>query len=392
MPPASLHPTAAQAPDDSAYYARLALDAIQRCTPQADALAISLIDRVEDPTKLVLPTSMFPDNSPTLVETAPLLSIAIAYNRVDVARKLATRYGPGRRAALSQFMHKNRKDDLGGSTHMSGHVVQAICTEREYESVNDLSEPGSVPMLALLFEMGADMNLVRLVEYHAHGARLSYNALSSAIEMGSKRCVEYRIDVAGMDPNLEDCPYSAHSCVLGLMKYGDRAIGVFKSLAERGWSYKAIEKRHQEQWNASGRLSSSIAEQTFGELMLDQATGSDSKKLRRYLMKTFGLSVAPGRIAAMHGNEFMMSQMLAVQRNFSALDGKREGRAHLDGMSCACCRKICDSQRCSGCSKVRYCSKNCQRKHWRSHKIDCSAAVAGDRISSAAASTDLSSS
>ena len=36
-----------------------------------------------------------------------------------------------------------------------------------------------------------------------------------------------------------------------------------------------------------------------------------------------------------------------------------------------CRRSGIDYRRCSSCKQVRYCSKNCQRAHWKSHKVHC---------------------
>jgi hypothetical protein len=38
---------------------------------------------------------------------------------------------------------------------------------------------------------------------------------------------------------------------------------------------------------------------------------------------------------------------------------------------CAFCEKCCEGLRCSGCRKVSYCGEECQKKHWKTHKLTC---------------------
>jgi hypothetical protein len=52
----------------------------------------------------------------------------------------------------------------------------------------------------------------------------------------------------------------------------------------------------------------------------------------------------------------------------------------LDRGICADCRKIGDKI-CGRCKVVTYCSKECQRKHWKKHKALCTAVdVARDAV------------
>jgi len=37
---------------------------------------------------------------------------------------------------------------------------------------------------------------------------------------------------------------------------------------------------------------------------------------------------------------------------------------------CPTCQKIAETK-CTACKKVFYCSKDCQKKHWKIHKFEC---------------------
>lgn len=40
--------------------------------------------------------------------------------------------------------------------------------------------------------------------------------------------------------------------------------------------------------------------------------------------------------------------------------------------TCACCGGPCPANRCGKCKKVHYCNEECQRRHWKQHKPECS--------------------
>lgn len=48
--------------------------------------------------------------------------------------------------------------------------------------------------------------------------------------------------------------------------------------------------------------------------------------------------------------------------------------AYLDRKRCTYCDKVTDAKMCARCKKVQYCSRECQKQHWKAHKPDCKAA------------------
>lgn len=226
-----------------------------------DALAIRLIDKVEDPEKLAVPKSMVGSTdfyTDPYVDTFPFLTCAILHNRVDFVRKLATRAGPDRLAAL----YAQTKCE----TDRSGYVFMAILSFRE--SVDGVSRYGSArasaQILTLLFEMGAPKDLVRLHVDCDHRLVISLDALAMAIEFGMTSCVEFLIDEVGMDPNFQDYATIVFRVYLRLLYRGDEAVDTFRALVDRGWKFSAIEKRYQEQYNPSGCGPATGAVASFG--------------------------------------------------------------------------------------------------------------------------------
>ena len=41
-----------------------------------------------------------------------------------------------------------------------------------------------------------------------------------------------------------------------------------------------------------------------------------------------------------------------------------------DAGECPVCTKVAENK-CTACKAVFYCSRDCQKKHWKTHKFDC---------------------
>jgi TPR repeat protein len=64
----------------------------------------------------------------------------------------------------------------------------------------------------------------------------------------------------------------------------------------------------------------------------------------------------------------------ASTRAIEALKKLRGGALELEPGPCASCGASGENaHRCQGCSKVRYCNRACQKRHWASHRPDCGA-------------------
>lgn len=218
--------------------------------------------------------------------------------------------------------------------------MQAILADGD-DGDGDVCRAASASMLALLFEMVADLSTVRIQKDNRTGRSRVQNALEVAIGLRKKRCVEFLLDVVHHDPVFRDCPFGAVRVYLRLIEFGDRAIEMFEILVERGWRLVAVEELHAGDkssethtsalkyppefptYEIAGYESQLCARMSFGELMLDQATASvHGKKLRKYLMKTLGLSLSLERRKQI---ELVQQKLPMVSQLFKEQESGRSG-------------------------------------------------------------------
>lgn len=69
---------------------------------------------------------------------------------------------------------------------------------------------------------------------------------------------------------------------------------------------------------------------------------------------------------------------ISIRFKFTTLSGKKnelKGEFEIANFSCNTCHAISSTAQfidtCSGCLKTNYCSKECQKKDWKQHKIEC---------------------
>ena len=70
-----------------------------------------------------------------------------------------------------------------------------------------------------------------------------------------------------------------------------------------------------------------------------------------------------------NGNKFIVT---GEKETKHVLGGQETVQRFFFGL-CPSCFKIGEHSACSGCLMVSYCSRECQKKHWRQHKDMCKA-------------------
>ncbi len=75
--------------------------------------------------------------------------------------------------------------------------------------------------------------------------------------------------------------------------------------------------------------------------------------------------------AASNSGPFKLPEGGIPDRVARAMD-ETEQRVNDLWKECASCgRTVRGTKVCSRCKRVRYCSKDCQRRHWREHRVHC---------------------
>lgn len=100
------------------------------------------------------------------------------------------------------------------------------------------------------------------------------------------------------------------------------------------------------------------------DILLMRAQQSGDADLLRYLVKDLGLTSTIGG--------FGISKCIAGDGR--SLGGQLSTQeADLAKYECASCEVIGATKQCGGCKMVRYCSKDCSRRHWKTggHKAEC---------------------
>ena len=104
---------------------------------------------------------------------------------------------------------------------------------------------------------------------------------------------------------------------------------------------------------------------------LHLATISGHKPVIRLLLKHGAKEtcISDGIITAT-ASEFV--QLAGHDAHSPVMDGFVE---FMKRKRCRQCGNVADTQACSRCKSVTYCSRECQKKHWKLHKPDCKTAV-----------------
>lgn len=142
-----------------------------------------------------------------------------------------------------------------------------------------------------------------------------------------------------------------------LARLGSPAMVIFKVLESRGFSFKSLEGMK----SPVGEGSSSVV--SAADVLLAGAQKKGDAHFLRYLVKDLGLVSTAGQ---------MEDTKDFVERQYSDVD-VHPHRADLTKYECATCEAIGATKICAGCKASRYCSGECQSRHWKTggHKKEC---------------------
>lgn len=288
-----------------------------------DASALSLLENGQVTfNSLWLETDESRDNAPF---ASPLLFPAVHLVREHVVRALI-RVG----ASINSF----RERGGGGGRTVAGDAIVG----------------SNIPALSLCIRLGANMSSVFKVGRSSQDQSLSTVGSSFDLAFMSAQPASLAF--------LLDEVYTARPICLSRDEVfslsvsaglGSHAHAHFKVLESRGFNYKKLENMKQDELAAPGSDS-------FADMMLACAQQSGDTKLLRYLMKGLGLVSTTERMATMN------NALPAFPRHVP-----------LRKYECAVCEAVSATTFCSACKVSRYCSKECQSRHWKigGHKKEC---------------------
>lgn len=304
----------------------------------------------------------------------PLVFLAIAFERFEVVSTLACH-----KANMSSF---HRDPECSGVT---GRIEEQNC-------IGFAIQCSTLSMVKIIRDLGGNMEeawRVRDAEscegpFGSDG--FTYNALEVAIRFCKMECVTWLLEEVGMRAWLIDVETSSQINYLfeQLLFFGDRCIPLLDLLVEQGFKFRELEARHATMPRAE------LDDFSLSELVIRFATLSGSRNLPKYLMRKFGVTIRLDRRDELqiHDDELFehLSAALMEDRrngicndtvlNEKAIAEINETRfkcySYLKKNSCASCSIISASKMCTGCQKTRYCSRECQRAHWKSeHRDQC---------------------
>jgi hypothetical protein len=232
---------------------------------------------------------------------------------------------------------------------------------------------GDLQMLMVLHELGAGMALVRKVVLHGEPKRLvaELSALLCAVYRCRVDVVAYLLTIACVDPN-EGKLFGRVFALVNLVQYGAPAKDIIRQLLEHGFDVKKMDSEFAR--------NSSTADFTLSEVVLQHACISGDSELILYLLQDVGLLMRAGILERIRLNTGATETTVegASWRSDGELLTLEErsifmkGLKFLESRSCAACGTIGEAFVCSQCQKVRYCSIQCQSRHWQScHEREC---------------------
>lgn len=253
-------------------------------------------------------------------------------------------------------------------------------------------DQGSSAMLALCHERGAEVSHVSCSDPRAHfpGTGID-NCIDSAKDLAIRAmhpaCLVYVLD--------EVCPKPVHLggnemvsiCATAMAPgRGNDAIAVYKIFTDRGYDFRKFEGVFFKNVNfgttgssASGEYVADSAtgleapsELSFADLWLLNAQKSGDPILLAYLVKDLGLVSGIGKMGTLKCSLEASKIYVDSTEGLAKVFGVRP-EASLARFECAACGSVGATKRCSGCKVTRYCSPECQDRHWKTggHKKDC---------------------
>lgn len=216
---------------------------------------------------------------------------------------------------------------------------------------------GNLRSLALCHHLGANMSCVyRTFSMGTSQGEVAQSAVYIAIRGRKPACLACLLD--SVNPTRPVELGQPEMFVLSVMaSFGGPIKAVYEVLRSRGFNYKLLEETV-----ADPKVSATAS---CAGVLLASAQKRGDASFMRYCVRNLGLVSSKGR------RDYLIPRLgPAPERE---LEIAQSGAVLITKYDCAACDAVCATFWCTGCRVVRYCSKECSKKHWKigGHKNEC---------------------
>lgn len=215
-----------------------------------------------------------------------------------------------------------------------------------------------VHIIARALNKTADENNI----YMTHEFKVVVNAQQIPITVGSFNQVYVHIHHDNPNDMMSGYPVLCHvgdEPVKQRAFYVDPLYSIVKSSLPAGWKRCMLN---------IGESRATDHEDVFCT-KIDLVPASPSQGRASVIMRKYGDDIQTLNPSGQH-QEFM-SKVLRVYTDLRVHNSAKVGYSVFGLHSCWSCRKMLYCKYCSACGNARYCSKECQKAHWKQHKKSC---------------------
>lgn len=209
-----------------------------------------------------------------------------------------------------------------------------------------------VTLIKLCIELGSDPNAV--YKQTQAGSTATFSGICCALIYTDSTSLMYLLDF--VYPNRPVfLSQLGNLCLVTSAEGGSHAVEIFKLLAARGFDLKS---------NQDVKVPMGTCYVRLKDALLNSAMKTDNRPLLQCLTKEFGLRSNLKSVLNGDGS----SELVILDTAARSVAEKAMSK-----VLCLVCEEVCETMFCSGCLVCRYCSKACQKWHWRNggHNVLC---------------------
>lgn len=212
----------------------------------------------------------------------------------------------------------------------------------------------NVPSLSLCHRFGANLACLRP---NIESPSNATSAVSMAIFLGKPLILDFLLDVVHAERSVRLNPLEVAGLGVLARRGGSPSKPIFGALESRGFNFKGLIKPR-------GNLS-----RTDADFLLASARRSGDAGFMRYLVKDLGLVAKAGSLEI-------------IEKNTDSRISPPLCRVDIEKYKCVACDVVGITKVCGDCKMSRYCSTECQSRHWKTggHKTECGSIQRNEKL------------